>query len=149
MTANNTRSISMLAYVIGTAVFLLAAASFFPAVVSLVPVGVSTSVALFVLVATGALLAVYILLSAAGALDRRVTLGRLVPDAWQSILASTVMVAIAWVPLSQLVAPHSTALRLLAPVGVIVTVGLAAHRVFRLHSGRSAAGRAQPDPRVP
>jgi hypothetical protein len=149
MTANSTRSISKLAYVIGTAVFLLAAASFFPAVVHLVPASVSATAAVFVLVATGALLAVYILLSAGGALDRPVSLGRLVPDAWQSILVSTVMVGIAWGPLSQLVAPHSTALRLLAPVGVIVTVGLAAHRVFRLHGGRPTAGKAQPDPRAP
>jgi hypothetical protein len=143
MTNGTTRSISAVAHALSTLVFLLALAFFFSAVSARVSRGITIGVVVFLLIAAGALLATYLVLSAAGALDGAVPLGRFVGDAWLSILASIVMVGVAWVPLSRIVAPNDLQTLFVSPVLLVTATGLMVERRYRL-SVRRPLGATRP-----
>jgi len=144
MTNGTTRSISAVAHALSTLVFLVALAFFFSAVLARVPRGITIGVVAFLLSATAMLLATYLVLSAAGVLDHAVPVGRFVGDAWQSILASIVMVGVAWVSLSRIVAPNDLQVLFLSPVLLVTATGLIVERRYRL-SVRRPSGATRPE----
>ena len=148
MNSQTTRSISKLAHSASTLIFALAFAFFFSAVRERVPRGLTVGIALFLAVGASVLLAAYVWLFALGVLDQPLPLGRFVADAWGSILASTVMVAVSWIPLSGVVDPTSNRLLFVVPVLMVVATGLTIHRVYCLRLRRSPGG-TQPDPQIP
>jgi len=148
MTTDRIRRVSKVAYAVSSVVFLVAILSVFPAVVQQLPHQLSASAALAVLLAAAALVVTYLLLAALGVLDQPVSLGRFVPDAWESVLASGVIVAIAWLPLVRIISTDTSSLRLAGPVVATFTIMLTLHRAYRVRSHRSP-GTPAPESRVP
>jgi hypothetical protein len=139
------RSISRAAHVIGTLVFLLALGSMVPALLALVPHSLVVTMALVLLIVAGALTALYLALFAQGALHQPVSVGRFVPEAWESILTSVLVAGVAWIHLSEVVNPGSRVLRLAPVVLIVLAVGLLLHRVYHLRVKRQGHSRVQPD----
>lgn len=145
MNSTAIRRISTSAHGIGTIVFLVALASMLPSLLTHVPHPLAVGIALGLLFASAALVAVYLALLAAGALDQPVAIGRFVPDAWESILISVSMVGVAWIHLSEVVTPESRASWMVSVVIVVLAVGLLLHRVYHLRIAQPRRSSAQPD----